>query len=189
MPVLAKSPMATQQILPPQSSTPAQSYPGSKHKLYSPLCLQNTIGNQAVRRLFASNTGETKEGAKTFEFPGFVPYFNRSALSVNPSTMIQPKRRAEGALRVEPPPSGEPGEITDQPAGGGTPPVVPTPPVGDSCGQPTGMHKLTSGSFLGGLTMDSYYPHLRGRGVYAHPGTAGPFDINGCAGAISNSTE
>jgi hypothetical protein len=45
------------------------------------------------------------------------------------------------------------------------------------------MHKVTSGAFLGGLTMDSYYPDLVGRGYYAHPGTAGTFDTGRRAGA------
>jgi hypothetical protein len=45
------------------------------------------------------------------------------------------------------------------------------------------MHKLTSGAFLGGLTMDSYYPGLAGSGAYAHPGTGGVFDTGSRAGA------
>jgi hypothetical protein len=45
------------------------------------------------------------------------------------------------------------------------------------------MHKLTSGPFLGGLTMDSYYPDLKGKGYYDHPGTGGPFDTGSRAGA------
>jgi hypothetical protein len=45
------------------------------------------------------------------------------------------------------------------------------------------MNKLTSGAFLGGLTMDSYYPDLAGQGVYNHPGTGGTFDTGSRAGA------
>ncbi|WP_266168322.1 hypothetical protein [Dyella subtropica] len=45
------------------------------------------------------------------------------------------------------------------------------------------MHKLTSGAFLGGLTMDSYTPDLAGHGFYDHPGTGGTFDTHNRAGA------
>ena len=45
------------------------------------------------------------------------------------------------------------------------------------------MGKVVSGAFLGGLTMDSYYPDLKGKGYYQHPGTGGPFDTGSRAGA------
>lgn len=45
------------------------------------------------------------------------------------------------------------------------------------------MHKVTTGAFLGGLTMDSYYPGLKGSGYYDHPGTAGAFDTGSQVGA------
>jgi hypothetical protein len=45
------------------------------------------------------------------------------------------------------------------------------------------MNKVISGAFLGGQTMDSYYPDLVGRGYYLHPGTAGPFDTGTRAGS------
>lgn len=64
-----------------------------------------------------------------------------------------------------------------------TPTPTPAPAVSGSCGQPRSMDKLTSGAFLGGLTMDSYYPNLAGRGFYNHPGTAGTFDTGSRAGA------
>jgi hypothetical protein len=75
-------------------------------------------------------------------------------------------------------------EIVDQPLGDGAITEAPTPAaVFDSCGQPISMHKLTSGSFLGGLTMDSYYPDLKGKGYYNHPGTGGTFDTGSRVGA------
>jgi hypothetical protein len=45
------------------------------------------------------------------------------------------------------------------------------------------MNKVTSGSFVGGLSMDDYYPYLAGGGFYLHPGVAGPFDTGSRAGA------
>lgn len=88
------------------------------------------------------------------------------------------------AADVDIPVSGAPeAEIVDQPLGGGATTGAPTPAVSESCGQPRSMHKLTSGRFLGGLTMDSYYPDLTGRGFYDHPGTGGAFDTGSRVGA------
>lgn len=44
------------------------------------------------------------------------------------------------------------------------------------------MNALISGAFLGGLTMDSYYPDLVGKGYYEHPDTAGTFDTGSRVG-------
>jgi hypothetical protein len=79
----------------------------------------------------------------------------------------------------------EPEGFVDQPpaaAGSGT---ASSPVTGktDSCAQPLDMQKRTSGAFLGGLSMDSYYPYLAGKGSYAHPDSAGPFDTGAKAGA------
>lgn len=79
---------------------------------------------------------------------------------------------------------GETGLIVDQPTAAGVSPA-PAPPAasGGSCGQPRSMEKVTSGAFLGGLSMDSYFPDLVGRGFYDHPGTGGAFDTGSRAGA------
>ena len=45
------------------------------------------------------------------------------------------------------------------------------------------MHKIVSGTFLAGLTMDDYYPDLRGHGLYEHPDSGGPFDTGVQVGA------
>jgi hypothetical protein len=76
-------------------------------------------------------------------------------------------------------------EIVDQPPedGGTAPAPAPGPEAADFCQQPTSMNKLTSGNFLGGLTMDSYYPDLAGKGYYLHPGTGGAFDTGSRVGA------
>ena len=70
--------------------------------------------------------------------------------------------------------------------GGDVAPLAPLPvgPVAatDSCSQPRSMNKVVSGQFLGGLTMDSYFPDLSGRGMWAHAGTGGPFDTGTWAG-------
>jgi hypothetical protein len=71
-------------------------------------------------------------------------------------------------------------EIVDLPGNGGTTNGAPTATASDSCGQPTSMDKVTSGAFLGGLTINSYYPDLASRG---YPTTAGPFDLGNRVGA------
>jgi hypothetical protein len=82
-------------------------------------------------------------------------------------------------------------DITDPPPSGGAPaapaaPAGPSPagatPVGDVCAQPSSMNRIVSGAFLGGLTVDSYFPDLSGRGFWAHGGTGGPFDTGARAG-------
>ncbi len=78
---------------------------------------------------------------------------------------------------------GADGDIVDQPLLGGPAAGAAAPAAGDSCGQPISMNKLTSGTFLGGLTMNSYFPDLAGSGTFLHPGTAGTFDTGRRAGA------
>lgn len=58
--------------------------------------------------------------------------------------------------------------------------ILDPPPL---CNEPVSMNKVVSGAFRGGLSMDDYYPDLTGRGLYAHPGTAGPFDTGTQVGA------
>lgn len=69
---------------------------------------------------------------------------------------------------------------------GSAAPVGPSPvgstPATDSCSQPRSMDKIVSSSFLGRLTMDSYFPDLSGGGLWAHAGTGGPFDTGTQAG-------
>jgi hypothetical protein len=75
------------------------------------------------------------------------------------------------------------GDVVDVPGGPGPqgPPLVLRET--DSCDQPRSMEKVTSGSFKGGLTMDTYFPWLSGKGFWQHGGTAGPFDTGSRAGA------
>jgi hypothetical protein len=78
------------------------------------------------------------------------------------------------------------GDVDDQPDAGATPSgAAPLSAAGstDSCAQPLGMQKITSGAFLGGLTVDNYYPDLAGTGRYGHPATAGTYDTGTRAGA------
>lgn len=42
---------------------------------------------------------------------------------------------------------------------------------------------VKDGDFKGGKTMDDYYPDLKGKGYYDHPGKAGPFDTGSRVGA------
>lgn len=51
------------------------------------------------------------------------------------------------------------------------------------CDQPLSMNKVTSGNFLGGKTMDDYYPDISGGGYWAHGGTGGPFDTGSQVGS------
>lgn len=91
---------------------------------------------------------------------------------------------ARGDSFADIPASGAPGEeIVDQPLADGGSTVTPATADSNSCGQPRSMHKQISGAFLGGLTMDSYYPDLAGGGAYSHPGTNGTFDTGSRAGA------
>jgi hypothetical protein len=103
------------------------------------------------------------------------------------SLRITPLSPAPGAAR-DIPVGGEPEtEVVDQPTGGlegttGTTAGGGTATPATSCDQPLCMNKLLSGPFLGGLTMDSYYPDLAGKGYYEHPGTGGPFDTGSRVG-------
>jgi hypothetical protein len=53
-------------------------------------------------------------------------------------------------------------------------------PMADGCDIPRSMHKVTSGPFLNGLRVGSYYPDLAQRG---YPANAGPFDLGNRAGS------
>lgn len=81
-----------------------------------------------------------------------------------------------GASSNIPRADGAEGREEDLPDGGGAPagdaPAGDALAGGDSCEQPRSMHKVTSGSFWGGLTINDYYPDLRSRG---YPAAAGPF--------------
>jgi hypothetical protein len=76
-------------------------------------------------------------------------------------------------------------DMVDVPDSGGSGGPGPAPAVApaDSCAVPLSMSKVTSGSFQGGLTMDSYYPKRAGGGFWQHPDTAGPFDTGTRAGS------
>ncbi len=121
--------------------------------------------------------------------PGVAPTAE-DAPRVRPVMRMVPVSVAASARTSRPdlPARGEPGLIVDQPLGGGAPPPAPSPApaaaaASESCGQPRGMGKVTSGAFLGSLTMDSYYPDLVGQDFYQHPGSGGPFDTGSRAGA------
>jgi hypothetical protein len=86
------------------------------------------------------------------------------------------------ALQDDIPVAGGIEEIDDAPPGDGTTTGAPAPgpAAADSCEQPRSMHKVTSGAFLGGLTIVDYYPDISSRG---YPSAAGPFDVGNRAGA------
>ena len=64
--------------------------------------------------------------------------------------------------------------------GGGGPAGGASPAAADACSRPLDMIKVTSGPFLGGLTMNDYYPDLAFRN---YPADAGPFDLGDRAGS------
>jgi hypothetical protein len=138
------------------------------------------VGTTMLPGNSCERTGDNKTHSEQTAHDGVRVTHDAGALSILPIQAPVNRRVADVGIPV----SGAPeAEVVDQPVGGGAPAGAPTPAVSESCQQPRSMHKLTSGPFLGGLTMDSYYPDLTGRGYYAHPGTGGTFDTGSRAGA------
>ncbi len=152
--------------------TTANKFTGSRparvgHGRESELILraQRTIGNRAAQQLLDG---------------GLSIFHDFGSLAILPVR----GRVARGGSHTDIPVLGAAeGDIVDQPVRGGATTRTPAPAASESCRQPRSMHKLTSGTFLGGLTMDSYFPDLTGRGLYNHPDTAGTFDTGSRAGA------
>jgi hypothetical protein len=67
-------------------------------------------------------------------------------------------------------------------AGGGGGPAPAPGAASSGCDVPTSMNKIVSGAFIGGLTMDSYYPDLSGGGFWQHGGSGGTFDTGSRVG-------
>jgi hypothetical protein len=188
---------AAQQITPSEFTIAGRAHMRRSREVDSSLHLPGTMATRAIQRSSEANTtGGTRSGQDFGRIPvsaadgandaehtarGPVPIAHDFAkLRIFP---IQAPL-ARSASHVDIPTSGEPGEIVDEPpARGGAPAGGPAPNTLESCGQPRSMHKLTSGAFLGGLTMDSYYRDLTGRGFYDHPDKGGTFDTGSQAGA------
>jgi len=90
-------------------------------------------------------------------------------LPIHPSPSLTPREGGDHDIDLQPPLGG-----------GGPMPGGPAPASAETCDQPRDMIKVTSGSFLGGLTIDSYYPDLAYRG---YPANAGPFDLGNRVGS------
>jgi hypothetical protein len=92
-------------------------------------------------------------------------------------------------LEVALPTAGGDSEVIDEPptnpstGGASGPSVGPAAPAVSICDAPIGMTAVVSGAFQGGLSMDDYYPDLKGRGFWDHGGTAGPFDTGTWVGS------
>ena len=138
------------------AALPARTHFGQRHEVNRFLHSERTIGDQPVRRVPAHD----------FATPRIFP-------------ILAPVARAAAHEDI-PLSGGSEVEIEDQPGGGAGTTAAPTPAAADSCAQPRSMHKVTSGAFLGGLTINDYYPDIASRG---YPATAGPFDVGGRAGA------
>jgi hypothetical protein len=153
--------------------------------------LQQRISEQSVAtrqdkttdaNLLAHDTDDTSRKQEAAQHRSDVEDFG--TLSVRP---IYAKPGAHAAS-ADIPRLGEMSEIVDQPlagpgGGSGAAPVPMQANGSDGCGTPRSMQKLTSGTFLGGLSMDSYYPDLAGAGFYTHPSSAGAFDTGSRVGA------
>ena len=168
MRIFARTAKESRQTLSARTALPAQTHSGQRHAVDKILQLQQTAGNQAVQRALEAEAGQAKGEPFAHDF---------GALRILP---IRPPV-ARGGSQADIPSAGAPEEeVVDLPADSGPAAGAPTPTGSESCGEPRSMNKLTSGAFLGGLTINSYYPDLKSRG---YPDTAGTFDIGGRVGA------
>jgi hypothetical protein len=155
-----------------RSAFPTRPYFGEKKANQQTASARNTISGQSNTNSINEDSVNSMSGPD-FDFSGLQAHNTNSKI----------ERRNEKRPDVNIPLMGMQEELVEQPVGGAPAGPEPTPEAEGSCGQPISMHKLTSGPFLGGLTMDSYYPDLTGRGYYDHPGTAGTFDTGSRVGA------
>lgn len=145
--------------------------------------LQKKSGNQAVLRMSREEKGRSHVANPMQEVAkGGCPLCQVDAAISSKRILPIQMPLARWASHVDIPAFGEPDEIVDEPKGDSATPA-PVPKASEGCRQPISMNKLTSGTFLGGLTMDSYFPDLAGSGTYAHPATGGTFDTGSRAGA------
>lgn len=172
--------------------------PAAHESVPAILHMQRMIGNQAVQRLLHANAEGLDRGSHST--PGFA--LNLKSLSAGvralpdnrlgysltraraiharnasrpPAAFAALSRQTTGAstISVNQPPSGDS-------KASAVPPSVQLKP--DSCAVPFAMTKVTSGPFQGGYTMDDYHPKHKGKGLWSHPDTAGPFDTGEVAG-------
>ena len=124
-----------------------------------------------------SPAGATRRSSATEPTDVVMHDFGSVRISALPGPAIS------AAVRNDIPVAGETGEeIVDQPPGHHLGRSGRHPRPTQCPDQPISMEKLTSGQFLGGLTMDGYYPDLAGKGYYDHPATAGTFDTGSRVG-------
>lgn len=147
--------------------------------------LQRTFGHQVEQRdVRRHSTLETARSGHDF-----------SRIPVNATTPMPRDTFGFGTMRILPIPAsptmpiadgGEQDVFEPPQSGSGSrgPVIIPEPPTpaSNSCSQPFSMDKIVSSSFLGGLTMDSYFPDLSGQGMWDHADTGGPFDTGTQAG-------
>jgi hypothetical protein len=100
-------------------------------------------------------------------FPLFPAGLDFTLTPIHPTPSLIPRQREGREIDLQPP-TGGPRQSTRPSSGAG------------SCGQPRNIIKVTSGPFLGGRTIASYFPDLAARG---YPASAGPFDLGNRAGS------
>lgn len=156
-----------------------------KHNLLSSrvsLDLTRSPRPASVVHKVPSSSGQSADvGAQAFTESRFGHDFSRiravqaTDASTRPAALVSLPRLGadETTIFVNQPP----------PGGGRAPGAPPAAPTGDSCAKPFDMVKVTSGPFQGGYTMDDYFPQHKGKGLWSHPGTAGPFDTGSRAGS------
>lgn len=102
-------------------------------------------------------------------FSLFPSGFDFSMIPIHPTPSLTPRLGGGDDIDLDPPAGSPP------PTPGGGPTAA-----AETCDQPRDMRKITSGAFLGGLTIASYFPDLAARG---YPANAGPFNLGNRVGS------
>jgi|GEM_PF-6920559 len=115
------------------------------------------------------------------------PFFNKSGergFFSNSKEINEPFfKKVESNSLVNLPTNGLDNIIIDQPQNSSNDPNLQREESDSGSCKPFSMQKIISGPFKGGLTMDDYFPGLKGTGVYGHPGSGGTFDTGTRVGA------
>jgi hypothetical protein len=143
----------------------------SSSSLKAPLRVSDCALHSVLRRPAADDTYNESSGRGEVATPPL-----EEGVEINPDElMLAPRwKPIETPVRVQPTP------LSD-----GLPPLQRQAASGavSHCDTPSGMRKVTSGSFEGGKTLDDYFPDLVGTRYWGSNNTAGPFDNGYRAGS------